>query len=250
MVLSLGFLLVLGAWGVGDGKLLWRGLAIVAIYTVLDLALSKWREGKFLVPSSAWISGLILSLVLAPAAPWLAAGFAPVVASFSKHLVRYKRKHIFNPAASALVLLGFLFPSAGIVSWWGSAWGRIPLVVIVLSGIVTVFRVKRWKTALAFLGVYVVGTSALLLSRGGSVADLRALFIDGTLFFFATVMLIEPVTTAYQPAWLRTAFGVGVAVLTLLFSLPGSTVPIPDPFLVSLLIGNLGTTIVSQLVRR
>ncbi|TSC73167.1 MAG: hypothetical protein G01um101438_190 [Parcubacteria group bacterium Gr01-1014_38] len=250
MVLYLGFLLVLGAWGVGNWSLLWRGLAIVAIYTVLDLALSKRREGKFIAPSSAWISGLILSLVLAPAAPWLAVLFAPVVASLGKHFIRYKQKHIFNPAASALVLLGFLFPSAAIVSWWGSAWGRIPLVVIVLSGIVTMFRVKRWKTALAFLVVYVVGASALLLSRGGSVADLRALFVDGTLFFFATVMLIEPVTTAYQPAWLRTAFGAGVAVLTLLFSLPGGRLPIPDPFLVSLLISNLGATSISMLIRR
>lgn len=250
MVLYLGFLLVLGAWGVGDWSLLWRGLVIVAIYSALDLALSKWREGKFLLPSSAWISGLIISLLLVPGAHWVTVVLAPIVASLGKHVIRYQRKHVFNPAALALVLLGFLFPSVGIVSWWGAAWGWIPLAVIVLSGIVTIFRVKRWKTALAFLAVYWGGTSALLLSRGSNVVDLRTLFLDGTLFFFATVMLIEPVTTAYQPSWLRTAFGAGVAVLTLLFSLLGSVLPVPDPFLVSLLLGNVGARAASTILRR
>lgn len=250
MVLYLGFLLLLGGWGVGNWTLLWRGLLIVALYTAADLALSKWREGKFIFPSSAWISGLIIALLLAPAASWAVVALAPVIASLGKHLIRYRRKHVFNPAASALVALGFLFPSAGIVSWWGAAWGWIPLVIIVLSGVVTIFRVKRWKTALTFLVLYLGGTSVLLLSRGGSVGDLRTLLFDGTLFFFATVMLVEPMTTAYQPAWLRTAFGAGVAALTLLFSFFGSALPTPDPFLVSLLLGNLGATVASNVLRK
>lgn len=263
MVLYLGFLLVLGVWKPalaelpeslfrisGDLSLFWRGILIVAIYSGLDLLIGYWREKKWILPSSAWISGLIVSLVLAPTASWGMAIAAPVLASLGKQLIRFKRKHVFNPAAFALVILGFAFPNQSIVSWWGESWGIIPFVVIVLSGIVTIFRIKRWKTAATFIAIYLVGSGILLLSRGGALADLQNLVIDGTLAFFATVMLIEPVTTAYQPSSLRTWFGAGVAALVLLFSLPGFALPLPDPFLVSLLLGNLGATVASRLARR
>lgn len=262
MVLYLGFLLVLGVWKPvleefpqslfsisGDVALFWRGILIVAIYSTLDLLIGYWREKKWILPSSAWISGLILSLVLAPTASWALTIAAPILASLGKQFIRFRRKHVFNPAALALVALGLAFPSQGVVSWWGASWGIIPFVVIVLSGIVTIFRVKRWKTAATFIVIYLVGSGALLLSRGGAVAGLQTLVLDGTLAFFATVMLIEPVTTAYQPASLRTWFGAGVAALVLLFSLPGVALPIPDPFLVSLLLGNLGATIASNVLR-
>lgn len=261
MVLYIGFLLVLGVWRPvltdlpkslfhlnGDPALLWRGLLIVAIYSALDLCIGYWREKKWILPSSAWISGLILAVVLSPAVPWGFAVAAPFLASCSKQFLKYRRRHIFNPAAFALVTLGFFTPSHGAVSWWGASWGLLPLVVIALSGIVTIIRVKRWKTTLAFLTVYGIG-GAFLLASGQLVTGLKTLLWDGTALFFATVMLIEPVTTAYTPAALRTWFGVVVGVLVLLFSLPGAPT-VPDAFLVSLLIGNLGATIASRLMRR
>lgn len=249
MIAYLGFLLVLGAWGIGNWSLLWRGLAIGAIYTALDLAIASWRERKFILPTSGWISALILAFVLSPTAPWSAVVLAPVLASLSKHVLRYKRKHVLNPAAFALVATSVLFQDVGIVSWWGAAWGTIPLIIIVLSGIVTAFRVKRWKTALVFLLLYFAGTAALLGARGGGLMDIRTIILDGTVWFFATVMLIEPVTTAYQPAWLRTVFGAEVTVLTLLFSLWGSALSILDPFLAALLMSNITTRVASRWIR-
>lgn len=263
MVLYLGFLLVLGVWKPafaelpgslfrisGDLTLLWRGILIVAIYSTLDLLLGYWKEKKWILPSSAWISGLILSVVLAPTVPWSLAIAAPVLASLSKHFIRVRRKHVFNPAATALVVLGFFFPSVGVVSWWGAAWGLIPLVVIAASGLFTIFRIKRWKTWLGFSLVYIVGSSLILLVRGSSFQGPMALLLDGTFWFFSTVMLVEPVTTAYTPASIRTWFGAGVGVLTLLFAVTGSLSSLPDPFLVSLLLGNLGATIASLRLRK
>lgn len=249
MAIFLGFLLVLGAWGIGNGTLIGRGLLMLAIYSFLDLAAGYLKEGKWILPSSAWISGFILALVLSPTAPWLAVFLAPVLASASKHLLRVQRKHVFNPAAFALVALAYLYPDRGMVSWWGAAWGFLPWVLIVLSGVVTVIRVKRWRTAVAFLVVYVAG-SAALLARSGAPLDLRTLLVDGTLAFFATVMLIEPVTTAYQPPALRAWFGAAVGALALLLALPGVPSPIPDPLLVALLLGNVGATVLSSLIRR
>jgi Na+-translocating ferredoxin:NAD+ oxidoreductase RnfD subunit len=261
MVLYLGFLLVLGVWKPlltdlprnlfhinGDLTLLWRGILIVAIYSILDLGIGYWREKKWILPSSAWISGLILAVVLSPGLPWGLTVAAPVLASFSKQFLKARRRHVFNPAAFALVTLGFFAPNQGVISWWGASWGLLPLVVVALSGIVTIIRVKRWKTTLAFLAVYGIG-GAFLLAGGQFATGLKTLLWDGTAIFFSTVMLIEPVTTSYTPVFIRTWFGAAVGILVLLFSLPGSPT-VPDPFLVSLLLGNLGATVASRLVKR
>lgn len=250
MVAYLAFLLFLGAWGIGNWTLLGRGILILSVYSVLDLVIGYFREGKWILPSSAWISGLILALVLSPTAPTAAVLLAPVLASLSKQFLRVRRMHVVNPAAFALILLGAWFPGHGMVSWWGAAWGILPLVIIALSGIVTIIRVKRWKITLAFSAVYLIGSAALILSHGGQITDLRTLILDGTFAFFATVMLIEPVTTAYQPAWLRTAFGTLVALLVLIFSLPQFTLQLPDAFLVALLVGNAAATAARRLIRR
>ncbi len=261
MVLYLGFLLLVSLWkpqfqtfwedlqNIPDNlPLLWRGIVILVIYSVLDVALGYWRTKKFILPTSSWISGLILSLVLAPTAGWGIAVAAPVLASLGKQVIRYRKRHVFNPAGLALVILGFLALGQGTVSWWGASWGPIATIIIALSGLFTLYRVKRIPTWVAFAVVYFVGSGILLLTRGGEVSGLWNLINDGTFWFFSTVMLIEPVTTAYSPAGIRLWYGAGVGALGLLLSV--ITIPIPNPFLVSLLLGNLGATIVSQLLKR
>lgn len=250
MVAYLAALLLVSAVGVRDWSLIARGVVIVALYSAADLLVTKRREGIWYLPSSAWISGLILALVLSPSARWWEVVAAPLLASASKHLLRFRRRHVFNPAATALVILGTVSPDRGAISWWGASWGLLPLVIIVASGLVTIVRVKRWQQALAFLAVYLGANSALLLARGGTVAGLPGLLLDGTLFFFATVMLIEPVTTAYQPVWIRPWFGAAVGALAVLFSLPGVPTRIPDPLLAALLVGNVGATALGHVLRR
>jgi membrane protein YqaA with SNARE-associated domain len=179
MVLYHGFLLVLGAWkpaltglptslfqSSGNLTLLWRGILMVALYSILDLFIGYWREKKWILPSSAWISGLILSLVLAPTAWWGIAIGAPVLASLGKQFIRFRRKHIFNPAALALVILGIAFPSQGIVSWWGASWGIIPFVIIgllfVLVAVAAMWKVftkagqPGWAAIVPFYNTYVL----------------------------------------------------------------------------------------------
>lgn len=260
MVVYLGFLLLLGLWqpqfrtfwadlaNISQNlPLLFRGIVILVIYSVLDAAIGYWKTKKFILPSSSWISGLILSLVLAPTAGWSMAIAAPVLASLGKHIIRYRKRHVFNPAGLALIILGLATIAQGTVSWWGASWGPIATIIIALSGLFTIYRVKRISTWVAFTVVYLVGSGLLLLTRGGDVAGLWSLINDGTFWFFSTVMLVEPVTTAYTPAKLRMWFGGAVGLLVVL--LGAANIPTPDPFLISLLLGNLGATVVTNLRR-
>lgn len=270
MIASLGVLLLLGAWHRGEPWVLGRALVILAVYSALDLFIGYWRARRWILPTSAWVSGLILALVMNPDGPFWLAIAAPILASASKHLLRFGRKHVFNPAAFALVLSGGLFPSASVVSWWGTSWGTIPLALIAVSGMVTIFRVKRWKTWLTFFPLFIIGGSLLLslvspIDHASLPSSLRRTLLDGTIWFFSTVMLIEPVTTAYQPLGVRTWFGAGVAVLIFLTSaatfsshflslflspLLVRTLLAADPLLFSLLLGNLGAALGSRLLRR
>ncbi len=262
MVVSLAFLLLLGVWRPAltdlpgtllrwpaEVTLLWRAILILAIYSALDLTIGYWQTQKWILPSSAWVSGLILSTVLAPSAPWSVTIAAPILASLSKHFLRFKKRHVLNPAAFALVTLSIARSDPGLVSWWAASWGPLALWVVAASGLVTIIRVKRWKTALAFFLVYGI-LGSLLISSGSFLPTLIGRLWDGTTVFFATVMLIEPVTTAYSPARLRAIFG-GLVGLLAVLSLPlGLLLPLPDPFLVPLLVGNLIMTLVSVRLRR
>lgn len=261
MVAYLAFLLLLGIWRPSladlpgtllrwpaEIALLWRALLILAIYSGLDLGIGYWRTRKWILPSSAWVSGLILGTVIAPSAPWAVAIAAPVLASLSKHVLRLRKRHVFNPAVFALVALSIARGDQGLVSWWAASWGPLALWVVAASGLVTIIRVKRWKTTLAFLLVYGI-LGSLLISYGSFLPTIIGRLWDGTTLFFATVMLIEPVTTAYTPARLRTIFGAGVGLLAVL-SLPlGLLLPLSDPFLVPLLVGNLLATIIAWTLR-
>lgn len=257
MVAYLSLLFLLGmwrphapdlAWIGGDPGLLLRAVFVLTIYSALDLALGYWKTRRWILPSSSWISGLIVSLVLAPSAPWPFLAAAPALASLSKHLVRISGRHIFNPAAFALVTLAVLRPNEHVISWWGASWGVPPLLLIIASGLVTIIRIRRWRTWLAFALVYLIGAVAVLAARGVPFIEAWTnLLRDGTFWFFSTVMLIEPVTTAYRPASLRTAFGAGVGALVVLWVLVRSPV---DPFLVPLLLGNLLASTGSRFLRR
>ena len=118
-----------------------------------------------------------------------------VIAILSKHLLVYKKKPIFNPAAFGL-LLSVLFFHTG-QSWWG-AFGDLPvwtILFLLVGGYAVTNRVNKFPQVFSFLG-----TSFLLLllmghfNIGGAVDALRPPFINATLFF-GFFMLTDPPTS-------------------------------------------------------
>src|SRR3989338_2193027 len=125
MVVYLGGLLVFSSVALGEWERLWRGIFIVLLYAVFDLLWTYVRDKAWYLPVSSMISGLILSLVAIPEPPFRLVVFLPLLAVFSKHMVRFgKPRHILNPAAFSMGVLAFFMPVAS-VSWWGVAWGRV-----------------------------------------------------------------------------------------------------------------------------
>ncbi|MHB8645313.1 MAG: RnfABCDGE type electron transport complex subunit D [Thermomicrobiales bacterium] len=179
---------------------------------LLDVGLARIIRGAWFFPSGALLSGLIVALIVSPTEPFIVAAITAMLAVNSKYLFRARGKHIFNPAALALVAAYFLFASGQ--SWWGALPSLPPpfIVVLLAAGIFIADRVNKLPMVLAFLGCYVLlFTLAAFISGPARTAEIfRAPDINAALFF-AFFMLTDPPTS---PARYRdqVVFGLGVAV--------------------------------------
>lgn len=158
---------------------------------------------------SPMITGLSLSLLLRGDAVWVPA-LAGCLAIASKFLLRLDGKHLFNPAAFAIVVL----ISTGHAWVTPGQWGQSTFVVsaIVFLAILVLARAARLDVALAFLATH----AALLFARAIWLGDPLAIPLhqlqNGALLLFAFFMITDPRTTPdARPA--RILFAVAVAVL-------------------------------------
>ena len=144
-------------------------------------------------PRSPLISALSLTLLLRTGSVTLSIA-AGVIAIASKYLIRWRGKHIFNPANFGLVILSLLFSAAWISpGQWGQAT-LFALLLLALGGVVT-GKAKRWDVSLSLLGFY----AALVFGRAIWLGDPLAIPVhqmqSGALLIFAFFMISDPKTT-------------------------------------------------------
>ena len=176
------------------------------------LAQVAWSVALGLRPidlRSALITGLSLSLLLRTDALVLQAG-AGVLAITSKFLIRVDGKHLFNPAAVAILVL--LWSGHGWVS--PGQWGQSLILAsaITLLGIMVLRRAARLDVALCFAGTY----ASLLILRAVRLGDPLSIPLhqlqSGALVLFCCFMITDPRTTPNARA-ARLLYAAAVAVL-------------------------------------
>lgn len=161
-------------------------------------------------PLSPLITSLSLTLLLRTDQVGLAAA-AAIIAISSKFLVRFRGKHVFNPANLALVTLMLASNQAWVSSGqWGSA--AIGAFTLACLGFLVLTRAKRAETTIAFLLIY----AALLCGRAFWLGDPVAIPLhqlqNGALLIFAFFMISDPKTTPNTPVG-RVLFAALVAVI-------------------------------------
>ncbi len=179
---------------------------------------------------SVYITALILSLIITPINSLDKAAYLAVVgilAISSKYILAINKKHIFNPAASAVFISGLLLKFGA--SWWiGNLYMLIPVLI---GGFLVVRKVQRFSLVLSFLSFYlifIIGNSI----RTGNILT-ASIFLESPVFFFYFIMLTEPQTT--PPAKnLQILYGGLVGLLSSFLSLESS-----------LILGNIFSYIVS-----
>lgn len=162
---------------------------------------------------SVYITGLILTLLINPVAPTDVIGigfiiFASAAAMASKYLFAIGKKHIFNPAALGVALSALILGQSA--SWWvGTNAGLLPFVVI--GGLLIVRKTRQWELVLSF-SFAMLATSILTAPHSDPLTVALQTFIHTPFFFFALVMLTEPLTMP-QGRYLRIAYGAIVGFL-------------------------------------
>ena len=175
------------------------------VYSVFFITLLCWIVNVisakiFSVPSnveSVYITALILALIISPIKTLDVQYFgfvawAAIWSQTSKYILAIHRKHIFNPAAFAVALTAITINQSA--SWWvGTAW-MLPAVLI--GGFLMVRKIRRFDLVFAFFAAAVVTILAFDMTRGlPLLPSLQKILVDSPLFFFAFVMLTEPLTT-------------------------------------------------------
>ena len=184
---------------------------------LLDVGMVRSLRGVWFFPSGALLSGLIVALILSPMEPLYVPLITAALAVNSKYLFRARGRHIFNPAALALVAAYFLFASAQ--NWWG-ALPDLPLpfiALLLMTGIFIADRVNKLPMVLPFLGGYFL--LATLVSFFGDPARVAELFRAPDLnaaLFFALFMLSDPPTS---PARYRDQVWFGLIVAVACFAI-------------------------------
>ncbi|MDU0204060.1 MULTISPECIES: RnfABCDGE type electron transport complex subunit D [Paenibacillus] len=170
---------------------------IIALVTAvgMDGICFLFGKRKKWLADGAVITGFIIGLILSTTTSWYLVAITVIMAILSKHLIVFKKKPVFNPAAFGL-LLSILFFQTG-QSWWG-AFGDLPVWTIgflLVGGYVVTNRVNKFPQVFAFLSAYFLLLLLMGFMHVGEAADaFRPPFINASMFF-ALFMLTDPPTS-------------------------------------------------------
>jgi ferredoxin-NADP reductase/Na+-translocating ferredoxin:NAD+ oxidoreductase RnfD subunit len=188
--------LILAAWGILPYSPVGMVESFVILITVCYLTNIIFAKAFNAVQNAeSWlITALILFLLLSPVNKlqdvWVLF-LAGVLAMASKYFLAVKKKHLFNPAALSVFILGLL--GYGNVLWWVGS--KELLIVVTIVGLLIVKKIRRFPLFFSFLITSVLMIIYMGTTIGQSVwSSFTEAFISWPVIFFGTIMLTEPLT--------------------------------------------------------
>jgi len=233
------------------------GVLIVLLYAVFDLLWTYARDRVWYLPVSSWISGFVLTIGALPKPPLIILIALPLLAVASKQLLHFgKDRHVFNPASFALAVMSLVTPS---VSWWAVTGEVIPTISGLqkldigmwlfmfssIAAVIILWRQNRFHVTLPFLLSYAFFLGILSLINGVAIDRLpHILFIQiisNVVLYFATVMVIEPLTSTFPTRRQEVFYGVlaGFAIVVVTYLARQFHLVTLDPLVFGLLSANL-----------
>ncbi|MBI2079458.1 RnfABCDGE type electron transport complex subunit D [Candidatus Micrarchaeota archaeon] len=162
------------------------------------------------ISKSAIISGLIISLIIAPYSPEIS-GLAALLAIIIKNLLKFGNMPVFNPAASGL-LVALLLTNSPSEIWWGNA----NMLAALILGLIVSWKIGKLNISISYLAAYTLFSILKIAFVGGIPFDQA--FLTAIMFFpffSALFMATEPKTTPVRKET-QIAFGI---LLGLLFNI-------------------------------
>ena len=192
-------------------------LLSTAFLLMMCWAMNTVLAHVFEVPTnleSASITALILALIIDPANSPITfqfLGWAAILAMTSKYILAINNKHIFNPAAIAVVITAFVLGESA--SWWVGTASMLPFVL--LGGVLITRKLRQEDMVLSFCVAALVCICLVTLIQGQSILNvLQLTLLQSPIFFLGFVMLTEP-QTAPPTKQLRRYYGMLTGILFL-----------------------------------
>jgi Na+-translocating ferredoxin:NAD+ oxidoreductase RnfD subunit len=154
-------------------------LLAIGTCAVLEVGIAMRQQHVLMWPASAMLTGNGVAFVLrVPGTAhgdwwslrgwWIFVGTA-AVSLLSKHVIKWRGEHIFNPSNIGLVLCFLVLGrtrAAPLDFWWGpmSAWLVLALAVIVAGGFLILRRLKLLRVAIGFWISFAIAIALLALS--------------------------------------------------------------------------------------
>lgn len=214
-----------------------QAVSFSVFFAVLyELCFYVLKRRNPVILESAVITGLIIALVLGGGQNWRYYIVVPFLAITSKHVIRIKNCHIFNPAAFGLLLATILLPIR--LQWLGTyQW-----YILLPFGLYFIYKIRKLELLISYLAVLLIVWGGQVLSQGGN-----PMIVFGFLsYFFVFVMLIEPKTTPITKFG-KIGFGAVAGLFVLVLTQAGLTI---DVELGSLLIANTCVPLLNKLKYR
>ena len=123
-----------------------------------------------------------------------------------------------NPAVFGLLVSAVGFRvlteiNSAFLSWWGTNFqGALSLALLLLW---TLVGLAKWRK-LAIVGAFLLSHYLILAFTGTAPETLNFIFTDGTIYFLAAIMLVEPRTSPLL-TWQQVTYGLAAALFLNLF---------------------------------
>jgi Na+-translocating ferredoxin:NAD+ oxidoreductase RnfD subunit len=215
---------------------------------LLEVAIAFGSQRVIMWPASAMLTGNGVAFVLrVPGTAhgdwwslrgwWIFVGTA-AISLLSKHVIKWRGEHIFNPSNIGLVICFLALGrnrAAPLDFWWGptSAWLALALVIIVSGGFAILWRLRLLRVALGFWASFAVGIGVLALAGHSLTARWHLGPISGfhlwwvlitspEVLVFLFFMITDPKTAPRSPS-ARLVYGIALGVLASVLIAPTTT---------------------------
>jgi hypothetical protein len=215
---------------------------------ILEVGIAFFRQHILMWPASALLTGNGVAFILrVPGTEhgdwwslrgwWIYAGTA-AISLLSKHLIRFRGGHIFNPSNFGLVVCFLALGRSRaepLDFWWGpmSVWLALALGIIVAGGLAILSRLRLLAIAVGFWVAFAAGIGILAVSGHSMTARWHLGPISGAGFWWLLVtspeilvflffMITDP-RTIPSGRVARLTYAVGVGLLATLLIAPQKT---------------------------
>ena len=169
-------------------------LLAVTSSILTELVLSRLVTGKWRNVSSAYITGISVSILIRSTLFWPYA-ITAIISIMSKYVLRFRGRHIWNPSNLGISWMLFFAPAsvAGLsIQWGNNIW---PMLVIWILGLVIIWRAKRLHISLTYV-ISFVAFSFLRSRITGDPFFTEVSPLTGPMYqLFVFFMITDPATT-------------------------------------------------------